>query len=100
MPGVRGSMCTKQRWWRVCGCRARSPTTRHAETKTFATTLQGLEALAAWLTAHEVTHVAMESTGVYWRPGVCRPGGRGGGAVGERAAREDAAGPQDRCARL
>jgi transposase len=44
------------------------PDTRHAETKTFATTLQGLEALAAWLTAHEVTHVAMESTGVYWRP--------------------------------
>ena len=36
--------------------------------KTFATTLRGLGDLAAWLTAHEVTHVAMESTGVYWRP--------------------------------
>jgi transposase len=44
------------------------PDARHAETATFATTLRGLEALAAWLTAHEVTHVAMESTGVYWRP--------------------------------
>ena len=44
------------------------PDARHAETQTFATTLRGLEALAAWLTAHEVTHVAMESTGVYWRP--------------------------------
>lgn len=44
------------------------PDARHAETKTFATTLHGLKALAAWLTAHEVTHVAMESTGVYWRP--------------------------------
>ncbi len=44
------------------------PDTRHAETQTFATTLRGLEALAAWLTAHGVTHVAMESTGVYWRP--------------------------------
>ena len=44
------------------------PDARHAETQTFATTLRGLEALAAWLTAHGVTHVAMESTGVYWRP--------------------------------
>jgi len=44
------------------------PDARHAETQTFATTLRGLGALAAWLTAHEVTHVAMESTGVYWRP--------------------------------
>ena len=44
------------------------PGERQAETKTFATTLQGLRALAAWLTAHEVTLVAMESTGVYWRP--------------------------------
>jgi transposase len=44
------------------------PDARHAETTTFATTLRGLEALAAWLTAHGVTHVAMESTGVYWRP--------------------------------
>lgn len=41
---------------------------RHAETRTFATTLRGLEELTAWLTGHGVTHVAMESTGVYWRP--------------------------------
>lgn len=44
------------------------PGARQAETQTFATTLRGLAALAAWLTAHGVTHVAMESTGVYWRP--------------------------------
>ena len=44
------------------------PGERQAETKTFATKLQGLRALAAWLTAHGVTLVAMESTGVYWRP--------------------------------
>ena len=25
-------------------------------------------ALADWLAAHEVTHVTMESTGVYWKP--------------------------------
>lgn len=41
---------------------------RQSETKTFATTLRGLRELLAWLTAHGVTHVAMESTGVYWRP--------------------------------
>jgi transposase len=34
----------------------------------FATTMAGLEALAAWLTGLAVTHVAMESTGVYWKP--------------------------------
>lgn len=41
---------------------------RQTETRTFATTLRGLEELTAWLTDHGVTHVAMESTGVYWRP--------------------------------
>src|SRR5512136_3452128 len=38
------------------------------ETRTFATMTAGLEALAAWLTGLGVTHVAMESTGVYWKP--------------------------------
>jgi transposase len=41
---------------------------RRCETKTFATTTRGLGVLAEWLGAHGVTHVAMESTGVYWRP--------------------------------
>jgi transposase len=36
--------------------------------KHFATTMAGLEALDAWLTGLGVTHVAMESTGVYWKP--------------------------------
>ena len=36
--------------------------------RTFPTTLAGLEALAAWLSGLGVTHVAMESTGVYWKP--------------------------------
>ena len=44
------------------------PGERQAETKTFATTLRGLRELLAWLLAHGVTQVAMESTGVYWRP--------------------------------
>jgi transposase len=34
----------------------------------FATTVRGLMALRDWLAAHRVTHVAMEATGVYWRP--------------------------------
>ncbi len=34
----------------------------------FGTTTAELMRLASWMTAHEVTHVAMESTGVYWKP--------------------------------
>lgn len=34
----------------------------------FATTWAGLQALDGWLTGLGVTHVAMESTGVYWKP--------------------------------
>ena len=36
--------------------------------QTFGTTTPDLLALRDWLAAHEVTHVAMESTGVYWKP--------------------------------
>ena len=35
---------------------------------TFGTTTPDLLALRDWLAAHRVTHVAMESTGVYWKP--------------------------------
>jgi len=35
---------------------------------TFATTTRGVLALSDWLTEHGVTHVAMEATGVYWKP--------------------------------
>jgi transposase len=38
------------------------------EVRTFATMTADLLALADWLTEAEVTHVAMESTGVYWKP--------------------------------
>ena len=37
-------------------------------TRTFATTTSQLLALSDWLSQQQVTHVAMESTGVYWRP--------------------------------
>src|SRR6266581_5576794 len=38
------------------------------EVRTFATTTAGLLVLADWLASEGVTHVALESTGVYWRP--------------------------------
>lgn len=38
------------------------------ETKTFATMTQDLLSLSDWLTECEITHVAMESTGEYWKP--------------------------------
>ena len=38
------------------------------EVRTFATTTAGLLALADWLSENDCTQVAMEATGVYWRP--------------------------------
>ena len=46
----------------AAGARARK------EVRTFRTVRRELEALRDWLTAAGVTHVGMESTGVYWRP--------------------------------
>lgn len=40
----------------------------HRDLETFQTTTTGLLALLDWLTEREVTHVAMEATGVYWKP--------------------------------
>jgi transposase len=42
--------------------------TRTEEIRTFGTTTRELLQLADWLTGAGCTHVAMESTGVYWRP--------------------------------
>jgi len=36
--------------------------------RSFGTTTRELQALRAWLAEHDVTHVGMESTGVYWKP--------------------------------
>jgi transposase len=41
---------------------------RAQHVRTFGTTVADLLALRDWLEVHEVTHVAMESTGVYWKP--------------------------------
>jgi transposase len=41
---------------------------REQEVVQFQTTVRGLLTLRDWLKAHRVTQVAMEATGVYWRP--------------------------------
>src|SRR5919206_315025 len=38
------------------------------ETRTFSTMTQDLLTLADWLTSKGITHVAMESTGEFWKP--------------------------------
>ena len=50
---------------------ARIPTAdggRQSVTATFGTMTADLVALREWLMAHEVTTIALESTGVYWKP--------------------------------
>ena len=41
---------------------------KRQQTRVFRTFTRDLLALADWLKQHGVTHVAMEATGVYWRP--------------------------------
>ncbi len=60
---------------RCAGCDVHKKTvTVHAvvpassETRTFGTTTSELLLLMEWLQALQITHVAMESTGVYWKP--------------------------------
>ena len=38
------------------------------DVRTFGTTTKELLALSDWLSEHGCTHVAMEATGVYWKP--------------------------------
>src|SRR5438445_3045914 len=40
----------------------------HHEVRSFDSTTRGLLELADWLALHACTHVAMEATGVYWKP--------------------------------
>src|SRR5712691_11420842 len=52
----------------VACARVASGTTITHDVRTFGTTTVELLALSDWLGAHGCTHVAMESTGVYWKP--------------------------------
>jgi hypothetical protein len=38
------------------------------EVRRFSTATQDLLELADWLAAQGITHVAMEATGIYWKP--------------------------------
>jgi transposase len=40
----------------------------HRQTRPWGTMTRDLQAMADWMAAQGVTHVAMESTGVYWKP--------------------------------
>src|SRR5262249_61785854 len=57
-----GWMSTRSRWW------LRSSPPQGRRVKTFSTTTRALLELVDWLKAEGVRHVAMESTGIYWRP--------------------------------
>jgi transposase len=53
----------------VVACvRLRSGRKLRRECRTFETTTAGLQTLLTWLEEERCTHVAMEATGVYWRP--------------------------------
>ena len=52
----------------VCARRHRDQGRARQETRTFGTTTRQLLELADWLSEQGVTHLAMESTGVYWKP--------------------------------
>jgi len=52
----------------VACCRVMVDGAVNQDVQTFGTTTKDLLALSEWLTAHAVTHVAMEATGVYWKP--------------------------------
>ena len=40
----------------------------YKEIKEFSTFTDGIQALGSWLREHEIIHVSIESTGVYWKP--------------------------------
>ena len=62
-----GWLSISRQSWPECGIPGRGGGAR-GEIRTFGTTTVELLALADWLPTEGVIHVAMESTGVYWKP--------------------------------
>jgi hypothetical protein len=60
-------MCIKRQWLLVFWCVRRGPGSSR-RWRMFGTWTQDLRRLAEWLNQQKVTHVAMEATGVYWKP--------------------------------
>ena len=52
----------------VCAVTGAAGDSPCVETRTFSTMTRSLFELLQWLESKEVTHIAMESTGIYWRP--------------------------------
>jgi transposase len=52
----------------ACVRRLRPERSIFQETRTFGTMTRDILEMADWLTSEEVSHVVMESTGVYWKP--------------------------------
>lgn len=52
----------------VCCVRKTKGEEVQSEVRSFSTMTEGLRKLAEWLSSTECTHVAVESTGVYWKP--------------------------------
>lgn len=52
----------------VCRLTTNQQRRTHKETRKYTTMTADLQAMADWLAEGGVTHVAMESTGVYWQP--------------------------------
>jgi hypothetical protein len=67
------------------------------EVRTFQTRTKDLLALSEWLASQGCTHVAMEATGVYWKPVLVHfERRRFYFGVGQCWARQEGPGPQDR----
>ncbi|WP_299833269.1 transposase, partial [uncultured Metabacillus sp.] len=52
----------------VCALTGTNDDVIQKETKTFSTLTKSLFDLLKWLEEKEITHIAMESTGIYWKP--------------------------------
>lgn len=52
----------------VASIRVQSGSSVLRETRTFATLTRGLLELSDWLSSHHISALAMEATGVYWKP--------------------------------
>jgi transposase len=63
----RSSTCIRRRSRRACGYLTAKGSARRIWLSSLRP-LRGLLALADWLRGYGVTHVAMEATGVYWKP--------------------------------
>jgi transposase len=64
----------------------------HKDKARFKTTTAGLIEMADWCRERAVELVAMEATGVYWKPSLLRPGGPLPGVAVQRIPRQECAG--------